>query len=153
MEGMCMKQALWSLPGMAEWWACPARTCAYTYRTPFRRINKHCWVPLKCNCAFWPEGCLACHPVTSKLTAKIMPSCEGELKRSGSLINSCHGPLKIFSQQPGKRGEKLIIITDIHEQSGSRGGDHGHWCEGTHSSKSGCTVGVIRSLTIMREIS
>ncbi len=105
MEGVCMKQTyVWSLHLVAEWegLAIPIPT----YCTPFHRINKHCWVPLKCNCAFWPKGCLACHPVTSKLTAKIMQNCEGEQKRSGSLIKSCHGPLKIFSQE---RGEKYIL--------------------------------------------
>lgn len=35
-----------------------------------------------------------------------MQNCEGEQKRSGSLIKSCHGPLKIFSQQPGKKKKK-----------------------------------------------
>lgn len=75
-------------------------------------------VPLKCNPAFWPKGCLPRRPLTSKLTAKIMQNCEGEQKRSGSLIISCHGPLKIFSRQPGKEEKKkiVIILIGIHER-------------------------------------
>lgn len=38
-----------------------------------------------------------------------MQSCEGEQQRSGSLIKTCHGPLKIFSQQR-REGENIIII-------------------------------------------
>lgn len=38
-----------------------------------------------------------------------MQSCDGEQQRSGSLIKSCHGPLKIFSQQQ-QRERNIIII-------------------------------------------
>lgn len=86
-------------------------------------------VPLKCNCAFWPKGCLPSHLVTSKQTTKIMQNCEGEHKWSGSLIKSCHGPLKIFSQQP-RRGKYNYYL---------------HLCEGAHSSKTVFTVGIMWS--------
>lgn len=49
-------------------------------------------------------------------------------KWSGSLIKSCHGPLKIFSQQQGK--EKNIYITNIHEetkQGRALGVEGGQW--------------------------
>lgn len=56
-------------------------------------------VPFKCYCAFCPRGRLPSHLVTSKQATERRQKCEGEQKRSGSLIKSCHGPLKIFSQQ------------------------------------------------------